>query len=57
MSERIIIYDGVPTYSVSIIEFAYELVLHEMQYFADSFSALVSRAALTEPIPDRHIES
>ena len=38
MGERVIItYDGVPSYSVSIMEFANEQVVHETQYFADPF--------------------
>ncbi|KAF7181476.1 hypothetical protein CNMCM7691_000694 [Aspergillus felis] len=56
VSECIITYDGVPTYSVSIMQFARELVVHETQYFADKFSAPTWRAALAEPIPGRHIE-
>lgn len=56
VSECIITYDGVPTYSVSIMEFAHELVVHETQYFADKFNAPTWRAALAEPILDRQIE-
>lgn len=56
VSECIITYDGVPTYSVSIMQFARERVVHETQYFAEKFSAPKWRAALTEPIPGRHIE-
>ena len=55
MSECVITYDGVPTYSVSIMEFADEHVLHETQYFADPFRAPASRAALAEPMPGRNI--
>jgi hypothetical protein len=51
VSECIITYDGVPTHSVSIMEFAHERVVHETQYFADPFPAAPSRAALAEPIP------
>ena len=40
VSECVITYDGVPTYSVSIMEFADDLVTHETQYFADPFHAL-----------------
>ena len=53
VSECIITYDGVPTYSVSIMEFAHEHVVHETQYFADPFSAPAWRAALAEPMPGR----
>jgi hypothetical protein len=52
VSEVVISYDGVPTYSVSIMEFADHLVTHETQYFADPFPAASWRAALAEPIPD-----
>jgi len=38
------------------MEFARELVVHETQYFADTFSAPAWRAALAEPIPGGHIE-
>ena len=53
VSECIITYDGVPTYTVSIMEFTDGLVTHETQYFADPFQAPAQRAALAEPIPDR----
>lgn len=56
VSECIITYDGVPTYSVSIMKFAGELVAHETQYFANTFSAPASRVALAEPMPGRQIE-
>jgi SnoaL-like protein len=51
VSECIITYDGVPTHSVSIMEFAGGHVVHETQYFADPFEAPASRAALAEPMP------
>ncbi|HEX4721184.1 MAG TPA: hypothetical protein VH333_01620 [Pseudonocardiaceae bacterium] len=51
ISECVITYDGVPTNSVSIMEFADGLVTHETQYLADPFQAPASRAALAEPIP------
>ena len=47
-----ITYDGVPTNTVSIMEFADGLVMHETQYFADPFPAPPSRASLAEPIQD-----
>jgi hypothetical protein len=53
VSQCVITYDGAPTYSVSIMEFADELVTHETQYFADPFPAASWRAPLAEPIPDR----
>jgi hypothetical protein len=55
VSECIITYDGVPTYSVSIMEFADEHVVHETQYFADTFAAPAWRMALAEPMPGRDI--
>jgi hypothetical protein len=55
VSECIITYDGVPTYSVSIMEFADEHVAHETQYFADTFGAPAWRMALAEPMPGRDI--
>jgi hypothetical protein len=51
VSECVITYDGVPTYSVSIMEVADGLVTHETQYFADPFEAPARRAALAESIP------
>jgi hypothetical protein len=56
VSKSIITYDGVPTYSVSIMEFAHEKVVYETQYFADTFGAPAWRAALAEPMPGRHID-
>jgi hypothetical protein len=53
VSECVITYDGVPTYSVSIMEFSGGLVTHETQYFANPFDAPSWRAALAEPMPDR----
>lgn len=53
VSECVITYDGVPTHSVSVMEFTDGLVTHETQYFADPFPASPSRAALAEPIPAR----
>ena len=51
VSECVITYDGVPTYSVSVMEITDGLVTHETQYFADPFQAPAWRAALAEPIP------
>ncbi len=52
VSECVITYDGVPTYSVSVMEISDGVVTHETQYFADPFPAAPSRAALAEAIPD-----
>ena len=51
VSECVITYDGVPTYSVSVMEFSDGFVTHETQYFADPFAASPTRAALAEAIP------
>jgi SnoaL-like domain len=53
VSECVITYDGVPTWSVSVMEIADGLVTHETQFFADPFPAAPARAALAEPIPAR----
>jgi SnoaL-like domain len=51
ISECVITYDGVPTYSVSVMEIADGHVSHERQYFADPFPAAAGRAELAESIP------
>jgi hypothetical protein len=51
VSECVITYDGVPTYSISVMEISDGLVAHETQYFADRFDPSPDRAALAEPIP------
>jgi hypothetical protein len=56
VSQCIITYDGVPSYSVSVMEFAGEKVVHETQYFSDVFPSPAWRAALAEPMPGRNIE-
>ena len=53
VSECVITYDGTPSHSVSIMEFADQKVVHETQYFADPFDAPASRAALADPMPGR----
>jgi hypothetical protein len=52
VSECVITYDGAPTRSVSIMEFADGSVAHETQYFADPFAAPASRASLAERTSD-----
>lgn len=52
VSECVITYDGVPSHSVSIMEFADQHVVHETQYFADPFDAPAARAALAESSTD-----
>ena len=51
VSECVITYDGVPTYSLSVMEITDGLVRHETQYFADPFPAPAGRAELAEQIP------
>ena len=53
VSECVISYDGVPSHSVSIMEFSGGLVAHETQYFADPFDPPQWRAALAESMQDR----
>ena len=52
VTEFILSYDGVPSYSVSIMEFREGLVAHETQYFADRFDPGPSRAHLVERVGD-----
>jgi hypothetical protein len=55
VSECVITYDGVPSYTVSIMEFAGRHVVHETQYFAAPFGAPEWRTALAEPMPGRTV--
>jgi hypothetical protein len=55
VSECIITYDGVPSYSVNIMEFQNGQAVHETQYFGNAFGAPEWRMALAEPMPDREI--
>ena len=48
ITEFVLSYDGVPSYTVSIMEFRDGLVVRETQYFADSFDPAPSRAHLVE---------
>ena len=48
ITEFILTYDGIPSYTVSIMEFRDGLVAHETQYFADRFDPGPSRAHLVE---------
>jgi hypothetical protein len=52
VSECVITYDGLPTYSVSVMEITAGSVTHETQYFADPFEASPDRAPLAEAIPE-----
>jgi len=46
VTEFVLTYDGIPSYTVSIMEFRDGLVANETQYFADPFEAGPSRAHL-----------
>jgi hypothetical protein len=48
VTEFVLTYDGIPSYTVSIMEFRDGLVVHETQYFADRFDPSPSRAHLVE---------
>jgi hypothetical protein len=51
VTEFVLTYDDIPSYTVSIMEFHDGLVAHETQYFADRFDPGPSRAHLVERIP------
>jgi hypothetical protein len=51
VTEFVLTYDGIPSYTVSIMEFRDGLVAHETQYFADRFDPAPSRAHLVERAP------
>jgi hypothetical protein len=48
VTEFVLSYDNVPSYTVSIMELRDGLVVHETQYFADRFAPGPSRANLVE---------
>ena len=48
VTEFVLTYDGIPSYTVSIMEFREGLVASETQYFADRFDPGPSRAHLVE---------
>jgi hypothetical protein len=52
ITEFVLSYDGIPSYTVSIMEFRDGLVAHETQYFADRFDPAPSRAHLVEQASD-----
>jgi hypothetical protein len=49
VSEFVLSYDGVPSFSVSIMEFRDGKIARETQYFGDPFAPGPSRAHLVEP--------
>jgi hypothetical protein len=50
VTEFVLSYDGIPSYTVSIMEFREGQVAHETQYFADRFDPSPSRSHLVERI-------
>jgi hypothetical protein len=50
ITELILTYDGVPSYTVSIMEFRDKRVARETQYFGDPFEPGASRAQWVERI-------
>jgi hypothetical protein len=51
ISEYTITYQGLPAYTVSIMEFRDGKVVHETQYFADPFEAPAWRTQWVQRIP------
>jgi SnoaL-like domain len=52
VTEFVLSYDGVPSYTVSVMEFDGDQVVKETQYFADQFAPGPSRAHLVERMAD-----
>ncbi len=52
VTEFVLTYDGIPSYTVSIMEFRDGLVANETQYFADRFDPAPSRAHLVERVDE-----
>jgi SnoaL-like domain len=52
VSEFVLTYDDIPSYTVSIMEFREGLVAHETQYFGDRFDPGPSRAHLVEQVDE-----
>jgi ketosteroid isomerase-like protein len=50
VTEYVIVYQGKPAYTVSIMEFAGDRVVHETQYFADPFEAPAWRTQWVERV-------
>jgi ketosteroid isomerase-like protein len=50
VTEFVLTYDGIPSYTVSIMEFRDGRVSRETQYFADRFDPAPSRAHLVERV-------
>src|SRR5664279_1226285 len=50
VTEFVLSYDGIPSYTVSIMQFRDGLVANETQYFADRFDPAPSREHLVERV-------
>ena len=50
VTEYVILYDGQPSYTVSIMEFEGVKVVRETQYFGDPFEASAWRSRWVEPM-------
>jgi hypothetical protein len=48
VTELVLTYDGIPSYTVSIMEFSHGKVAHETQYFGEPFKPGPSRAHLVD---------
>jgi hypothetical protein len=48
VTELVLTYDGIPSYTVSIMEFSHGKVAHETQYFGEPFKPRPSRAHLVD---------
>ena len=53
VTEFVLSYDGKPSYTVSIMEFAGDEVARETQYFGDPFEASAARAEYVERMEGR----
>lgn len=51
ITECVLTYDGIPSYTVSIMDFVDGKVVRETQYFGDPFEPGQSRAQWVERIP------
>jgi hypothetical protein len=51
VTEYTIVYQGRPAFTVSMMEFRNDKVVHETQYFADPFEAPAWRSQWVQPIP------
>lgn len=54
ITEYTITYQGKPAYTVSIMEFRDDKVVHETQYFSDPFEAPAWRSQWVQQMPDKN---